>query len=105
MKVLTLRPVPGRTDFSRIFVFWPPDFVAGFILLIFVGKVPRKILQEKIPFILLIFVGKVPRKILQENPRQKPPKFIQQKIPDTFLHSVWDKNRVMSFFVSKLERC
>ena len=32
----------GRTDFSRIFIFGPPDFfvdfVAGFFLLIFVGK-------------------------------------------------------------------
>ena len=28
---------------------------------------------------------KVPRKILQENPRQNPPKFIQQKSSNTFL--------------------
>ena len=27
---------------------------------------------------LCIFVGKMPRKILQENPRQNPPKFIQE---------------------------
>ena len=36
-------------------------------------------------FFLLIFVGKVPRKILQENPRESPPKFIQQKSSNTFL--------------------
>ena len=32
----------GRTDFSRIFIFGPPDFfadfLAGFFILIFVGK-------------------------------------------------------------------
>ena len=42
-----------QTDFSRIFIFGPPDFftevLAGFFLLVFVGKVPRKILQKKIP--------------------------------------------------------
>ena len=66
-----LGPAFGRTDFSRIFIFEPgifsrifsPDF---FFLLIFVGK-------------------KVPRKILQENPRQNPPKFLQQKSSNTFL--------------------
>ena len=36
-------------------------------------------------FFLLIFVGKVPRKILQENPRENLPKFIQQKSSNTFL--------------------
>ena len=36
----------GRTDFSRIFIFGPPDFfadfVAGFFLLIIVGKSAQK---------------------------------------------------------------
>ena len=36
----------GRTDFSRIFIFGPPDFfadfLAGFFLLIFVGKGAQK---------------------------------------------------------------
>ena len=36
----------GRMDFSRIFIFGPPDFfadfVAGFFLLIFVGKSAQK---------------------------------------------------------------
>ena len=36
----------GRTDFSRIFIFGPPDFfadfLAGFFLLIFVGKSAQK---------------------------------------------------------------
>ena len=59
----------GRTDFSRIFIFEPPDFFADFLA----------------GFFLLIFVGKVPRKILQENPRENPPKCIQQKSSDTFL--------------------
>ena len=37
------------------------------------------------------FCGKVPRKILQANPRQNPPKFVQQ-IPDTFLQRGQAKN-------------
>ena len=61
----------GRTDFLRIFIFGPPDFFADFLA----------------GFFLLIFVGKVPRKILQENPRENPPKFIQQKSSDTFLQN------------------
>ena len=36
----------GRMDFSRIFIFGPPDFfadfVAGFFILIFVGKSAQK---------------------------------------------------------------
>ena len=64
-----LGPAFGRTDFSRIFIFEPPDFFADFLA----------------GFFLLIFVGKVPRKILQENPRENPPKFIQQKSSNTFL--------------------
>ena len=63
----------GRTDFSRIFIFEPPDFfadfVAGFFLLISVGKkCPAKSSR------------KIPGKILQEN----PPKLIQRKSPTTF---------------------
>ena len=58
----------GRTDFSRIFIFGPPDFFVDFLA----------------GFFLLIFVGKVPRKILQENPRENPPKFIQQNPPTPF---------------------
>ena len=65
----------GRTDFSRIFIFGPPDFFADFLA----------------GFFLLIFVGKVPRKILQENPRENPPKFIQQKSSDTLLQIGWGK--------------
>ena len=41
-----LGPAFGRTDFSRIFIFGPPDFfadfLAGFFLLIFVGKSGQK---------------------------------------------------------------
>ena len=64
-----LGPAFGRTDFSRIFIFEPPDFFADFLA----------------GFFLLIFVGKVPRKILQENPRENPPNFKQQKSSNTFL--------------------
>ena len=47
----------GRRIFSRIF---SPDFFSSFLW------------------------EKVPRKIFQENPRQNPPKFIQQKSPTHF---------------------
>ena len=52
----------------RGFLFWAAGFFADFVA----------------GFVLLIFVEKVPRKILQENPRQNPPKFIQQKSPTHF---------------------
>ena len=64
-----LGSVFGRTDFSRIFIFGPPDFFADFLA----------------GFFLLIFRGKMPRKILQENPRENPPRVIRQKSSDTFL--------------------
>ena len=56
----------GRTDFSRIFIFGPPDFfadfLAGFFLLIFVGKSA----QKNPP-------GKSPQKILQYLYNENPP--------------------------------
>ena len=64
-----LGSVFGRTDFSRIFIFEPPDFVADFVA----------------GFFLLIFVGKS----AQKNPPGKSPtkssKFYTTKIPDNFL--------------------
>ena len=75
-----LGPAFGRTDFSRIFIFEPPDFFADFLA----------------GFFLLIFVGeKVPRKILPENPRQNPPKFIQQKSPTHFCRGAGPKNALI----------
>ena len=66
--ILLLGSVFGRTDYSRIFIFGPPDFsadfLAGFFSPHFCGK-------------------KVPRKILQENLRQNPPKFIQEILEST----------------------
>ena len=48
-----LGPAFGRMDFSRIFIFEPPDFfadfLAGFFLLIFVGKSAQKIPPGKSP--------------------------------------------------------
>ena len=55
----------SRRIFSRIF---SPDFFSSFLW------------------------EKVPRKILQENPRENPPKFIQQKSSDTFLQIAQGKN-------------
>ena len=59
----------GRTDFLRIFIFGPPDFFADFVA----------------GFFLLIFVGKS----AQKNPPAKSPakssKNYTTKIPDNFL--------------------
>ena len=64
-----LGSVFGRTDFSRIFFFEPPDFfadfVAGFSLLIFVGKSAQKSPPGKSP--------------------AKSSKLYTTKIPDNFL--------------------
>ena len=64
-----LGSVFGRTDFSRIFIFVPLDFCADFVA----------------GFFLLIFVGKS----AQKNPPRKSPakssKIYTTKIPDTFL--------------------
>ena len=38
-------------------------------------------------------MGKVPRKVLQENPRQNPPKFLQQKSPTHFCRGAGPKKR------------
>ena len=67
--LVKLGPVHGRTDFLRIFIFEPPDFFADFLA----------------GFFLLIFVGKS----AQKNPPRKSPgkssKIYTTKIPDTFL--------------------
>ena len=64
-----LGSVLGRTDFLRIFMFQPPnffpDFLAGFFLLIFVGKSAQKNPPGKSP--------------------AKSSKIYTTKIPDTFL--------------------
>ena len=49
----------GRTDVLRIFIFEPPDFSADLVA----------------GFFLLIFVGKSAQKNPPGNPRQNPPKF------------------------------
>ena len=59
----------SRRIFSRIF---SPDFFSSFLW------------------------EKVPRKILQENPRENPPKFIQQKSSNTFLQIAQGNKRGMS---------
>ena len=66
----------GRTDFSRIFIFEPPDFfadfVAGFFLLIFAGKKCPKKSSRKIPGkILQNLHNKNPRHISAEGPGQQ----------------------------------
>ena len=59
----------GRTDFFTNFIFGPPDFFSW----IFSPDFFSWFLWEK-----------VPRKILQANPRQNPPKILQQKSPTHF---------------------
>ena len=77
-----LGSVFGRTDFSRIFVFGPPDFFADFVA----------------GFFLLIFVGKS----AQKNPPGKSPakssKIYTTKIPDTFLQRGRAKNHLGQLF-------
>ena len=59
----------GRTDFSRIFIFGPPDFFADFLA----------------GFFLLIFVGKSAQKNPPGESPAKSSKIYTTKIPDTFL--------------------
>ena len=73
-----------QNGFFADFYFWAAGFFRGFC---------RRV------FFFLIFVGKVPRKILQENPRQNPPKLIQQKSPTTFCRGAGrSKSRVFLIF-------
>ena len=67
---LDLRAGFRQNGFFADFYFWAAGFFRGFSRRIFCSS----FLWEK-----------VPRKILQENPRENPPKFIQQKSSDTFL--------------------
>ena len=66
----------GRTDFSRIFIFGPPDFfadfLAGFFLLIIVGKSAQKNPPGKSPRkSSKIYTTKILRHISAEWPGQK----------------------------------
>ena len=59
-----LGPAFGRTDFSRISIFEPPDFFADFLagfFLIFVGKSAQKKSSRKIP-------GKILQNLYNKNP-------------------------------------
>ena len=69
-----LGPVLGRTDFSWIFIFEPPDcfaeVVAGTFVLILWKKVPRKILQENARQNLPNLYNNNPRHISAEGSAQ-----------------------------------
>ena len=65
-----LGSVFGRTDFSRIFIFGPPDFFADFVA----GF-----------FLLIFFVGKSAQKNPPGKSQAKSSKIYTTKIPDTFL--------------------
>ena len=85
------RFLAGRIDSSRIFIFGPPDFsadfVAGFFLLIFVGKSAQKILQEKSPAkSSKIYATKIPDTFLQRGRANKSLWYNKSiSIPNTFL--------------------
>ena len=65
------------------FYFWAAWFFRGF---------SRRIVSPH-------FCGKkVPRKILQENPRENPPRFIQQKSSNTFLQIGRGNNSMQKWF-------
>ena len=71
-----LGPAFGRTDFSRIFIFEPPDFfadfLAGFFLLIFVGKSAQKNPPGKSPAkSSKIYTTKILQHISADCPGQK----------------------------------
>ena len=90
-----LGPDSGRTDFSRIFIFEPPDFfadlVAGFFLLIFVGKSAQKNPPGKIP-------GKILQNLYNKNPRHISAEGPGQPFADLFL-APWS-NTVRSAAIS-----
>ena len=66
-----LGPVFGRTDFSRIFTFEPPDFFADFVagfFLIFVGKSAQVSPPGKSPAkFSKIYTTKIPDTCLQRG--------------------------------------
>ena len=76
-----LGAVFGRTDFSRISIFGPPDFAADFLAGVF----------------LLIFVGESAQKNPPGNPRQNPPKIAQQKSPTHFWRGGVGQDNVQIF--------
>ena len=64
-----LGSVFGRTDFSRIFIFEPPDLFADFVT----------------RFFLVVFIGKSAQKNSPGRSPAKSSKIYTTKIPDTFL--------------------
>ena len=73
-----LGSVFGRTDFSRIFIFGPPDFpadfLAGFFLLIFVGKSAQKNPPGKSPAkSSKNYTAKIPDTVLQRGRAKRCP--------------------------------
>ena len=84
-----LGSVFGRTDFSRIFIIGSPDFfadfVAGFYLLIFVGKSAQKNPPGKSPAkSSKIYTTKIPDTFLQRSRAKKCPKELKESADCVF---------------------
>ena len=75
----------GKIFVTQFLILLGSDFVAKRIFCRFLLLSRRIFFADFVAgFFLLIFVGKSARKILRENPRQNPPKFIQQRSPTHF---------------------
>ena len=73
----------GRTDFSRIFIFWPPDFFADFLAGFFSHFCGKKCPEKS--------SRKIPAKILQNLYNKNPPTHFCRMAGASFWRSIHQK--------------